>query len=219
MLKDGEKGAVLQNDQETYAIIPHVSLGVLTPDFLRTLADVADKYAVKAMKITSANRIAIVGIKEEDIDSVWSDLNVQPGAAVGACIRSIRVCPGTTFCRFGQQDALALGAELDKKYHGYSLPAKFKIAVSGCINQCAENCIRDLGFIGKKDGWTVTVGGNGGTRPALAQPLVSGVSTEEALNIADKIIQFYKDNAKKSDRMGRLIERVGMDAFKDQILG
>ncbi len=218
-LKDGEKGAVLQRDKKTYAIVPHVPLGVVTPEFLRKVAEVAEKYGVAAMKLTSADRIALVGLKEEDIDKVWEELGVNPGAAVGACVRSIKVCPGTTFCRLGQQDAIGLGAELDKRYHGYQLPAKFKIGVSGCINQCAETCIKDLGFVGKPKGWTVTVGGCGGAKPMLAQVLTENLSDAEALEIADKIVKYYEANAKKGDRLGRLIQRVGFEEFKKAILG
>ena len=69
MLKDGEKGAVLQKGKETYAIAPHVACGVITPENLRKLADVAEKYNAAALKITSAARIAVVGLKEEDIDN------------------------------------------------------------------------------------------------------------------------------------------------------
>lgn len=219
MLKDGEKGAVLQRDKETYAIVPHVPLGVVTPDFLRKIAEIAEKYGIKAMKLTSADRIALVGLKEEDIDKVWEELGVDPGAAVGACVRSVKVCPGTTFCRLGQQDSLNLGAELDKRYHGYKLPAKFKIGVAGCINDCAETCLKDLGFVGKPKGWVVKVGGCGGARPMLARTLVENVSTEEALEIAEKIIKFYEEKAKKADRLGRLIERIGFEEFKKAILG
>jgi len=167
----------------------------------------------------SADRIALVGLKEEDIDKVWEELGVNPGAAVGGCIRSIRVCPGTTFCRLGQQDSLALGAELDKRYHGYALPTKFKIGVSGCINQCAETCIKDLGFVGKPKGWTVLVGGCGGARPMLARKLTDNVSSEEALQLADKIINFYEKNAKKGERLGRFIDRIGFEEFQKAILG
>ncbi len=218
MLKDGEKGAILQRDRKTYAIVPHIPLGVVEPGILRNIADVAEKYGA-AVKITSANRIAVVGLKEEDIDSIWEQLNTAPGSAVGPCVRSVKVCPGTTFCRLGKQDSLSLGKELDKRYHGYNLPAKFKIGVSGCVNQCAENCIKDLAFTGKANGWTVLVGGNGGSRPAFAQALTSGVTAEEALEITERIVQFYKNNAKKMDRMSRLIKRTGIEELKKAVLG
>ena len=213
MLKDGEKGAVIQRDKESYAIVPHTPLGVVTPEILRRLADVAERYGVKALKITSAQRIALVGVREEDIDAIWQELGVAPGAAVGLCVRSVKACPGTTFCRLAKQDSLGLAQELDRRYHGRRLPWKFKMGVSGCINQCAENCIKDLGFIGKADGWAVTVGGNGGSRPRLARLLTHGLSTEEALEMAERVVSYFETNAKKTQRMGRLIEKVGWEEF------
>ncbi|MDD2389653.1 MAG: NAD(P)/FAD-dependent oxidoreductase, partial [Desulfobacterales bacterium] len=109
MLKDGEKGAVIQRDKETYAVAPHVPCGVITPDQLRKLADAAEKYNAAAVKITSAARIALVGIREEDLDNIWKDLEMPPGHAVGLCVRSVKACPGTTFCKRGQQDSLGMG--------------------------------------------------------------------------------------------------------------
>src|SRR5690554_3139162 len=137
MLKIGEKGAIPQNDNETYAIAPHIPCGVVTPDLLRKIADVSEKYQAKAIKITGATRLAIVGLKESDIDAAWEELDMEKGAAVGLCIRSIRACPGTTFCKLGKQDALGMGMKLDQKYHAAALPGKFKMAVSGCKLSCS----------------------------------------------------------------------------------
>ncbi len=217
MLKDGEKGAVIQRDKKTYAIVPHLGMGLVTPRQLRRLAEVSEKYGA-AIKLTSAQRIALVGLREEDIDSVWSELDINPGAAVGLCIRSIKACPGTTFCRLAKGDSLALATELDRRYHGMKLPWKFKIGVSGCPNQCAENCIKDLGFHAKNAGWIATVGGNGGARPLLARQLETGLSDREALDLAERVIQFFKDHAKKTERMGRLINRIGFEEFKGAVL-
>ncbi len=115
---------------------------------MRKLADVAEKYGAKALKITGATRIAIVGLKEEDIDAVWKDLGMSAGAAVGLCVRSIRACPGTTFCKLGKQDALGVGLKLDERYHGFELPGKLKMSVSGCNLSCAESWVRDIGLTG-----------------------------------------------------------------------
>jgi len=214
MLKDGEKGAVLQRDKETYAVVPHTPLGLITPDQLRKIADVAEKYQAKALKLTSVGRLAMVGFKEEDIDAVWSELGIPPGAAVGLCVRSVKACPGTTFCRLGQQDAVALGLELDKRYHGRELPGKFKIGVAGCPNQCAETSVKDLGFFGKAKGWTMLVGGNAASRPRLAEAVAEGLSTDQALALADKVLAFFAENGKKGERIGRTIDRLGVEAFQ-----
>jgi len=219
MLKDGEKGVILQRDKETYAIAPHVACGVITPELLRKLADAAEKYNAGAVKITSAARIALVGIKEKDVDAVWQDLGMNPGHAVGLCVRSVKACPGNQFCRLAKQDSLSIGMKLDEIYHGYDLPSKTKMGVSGCQNQCAETWIKDIGLVGKKNGWTLMVGGCAASRPRLAQVLVEDLDSEEALDKIDKIMEFYKANGKKLERIGRMIDRVGFDAFQSAILG
>ena len=218
MLKLGEKGAIIQRDKETYAIAPHIPCGVVTPEMLRKLADVAEKYKAQAMKITSATRIAIVGLKEEDIDAVWKELNMSPGAAVGLCVRSIRACPGNTFCKMGQQDALGMGMKLDAQYHGLDLPGKFKMAVSGCHINCAESWVRDVGLFGKPKGWTLVIGGNVGMNPRIAQELAVDLSDEQAFEKISQVITYYKENAKKGERLGKMIDRVGFDSVKEALV-
>jgi len=191
MLQDGEKGVIIQRDRQTYAVAPHIPCGVVKPAMLRKLADVAEKYGAAALKLTSAARIAIVGVQEKDVDKIWRELDMSPGFAVGLCVRSIKACPGTTFCKRGQQDSLSLGLELDGKYHGMELPAKLKIGVSGCPNQCAETCIKDIGIVGMPSGWKVLVGGNGGARPRLAQELIKGLGSQDVITLVDKIIKYY----------------------------
>ncbi len=216
-MKDGEKGAILQRDKETFAIAPHVPCGVITPALMRKMADVAEQYNVAALKITSAARIAMVGIKEEDLDGVWDALGMNPGHAVGLCVRSLKVCPGNTFCRLGQQDSLQLGMLLDEKYHGMALPSKTKMGISACPNQCAETCIKDIGLVGKKNGWTLMVGGNGASAPRLADTLATDLTTQEVLALIEKVIAYYKENAKKFERIGKMIDRIGFEAFRAEV--
>ena len=214
MLQDGDKGVIIQRDKQTYAVAPHIPCGVIKPQTLRKLADVAEKYNAQALKITSAARIAIVGVEEQDVESIWSELGMSPGAAVGLCVRSVKACPGTTFCKRGLQDSLTVGLELDSKYHGIELPGKLKIGVSGCPNQCAETCIKDIGLVGALKGWRVLVGGNGGARPRLAQEVARDLSTEQALDMIDKIVEFYKSNGKKRQRLGAMMEKMSLEEFK-----
>ncbi len=217
MLKLGEKGVIPQNDNETYAIAPHIPCGVVTPDLLRKIADVSEKYQAKAIKITGATRVAIVGLKESDIDAVWEELGLEKGAAVGLCVRSIRACPGTTFCKLGKQDALGIGMALDKKYHAAALPGKFKMAVSGCKLSCSESWVRDVGLIGFPEGWTLTIGGNVGMTPRIGKELKTGLDDDQVMAAVEKVIAVYVDQAKPGERLGKMIERVGLDPFKSAI--
>jgi NAD(P)H-nitrite reductase large subunit len=217
MLKLGEKGAIPQNDNETYAIAPHIPCGIVTPDLLRKIADVSERYNAKAIKLTGATRMAIVGLKEEDIDRAWADLGLNKGAAVGMCVRSIRACPGTTFCKLGKQDALGIGMKLDEKYHALELPGKFKMAVSGCKLSCSESWVRDVGLIGFPEGWTLTIGGNVGMLPRIGKELTTGLDDDQAMAAVDKVVQFYINNAKRGERLGKMIERIGLAPFKEAL--
>ena len=215
MLKDGEKGVIRQRGKEnpTYAIAPHIPCGLVTPDQLRALADVAEKYDAQALKITSAARIAVIGIQEDQVDDAWKDLGMDPGHATGLCVRSIKVCPGINFCRLGKQDSLKMGMALDRIYHGMVLPSKMKMGVSGCKIQCAENCIKDISLYGTPDGWTLMIGGNGSARPRLADLLVEDLGFEEACQMVEKVVGYYKQFSKR-ERMGRMVDRIGLDTIK-----
>lgn len=209
MLKDGELGAIVQRDKQTYAIAPHIPCGVVSSDTLRKIADTADKFHAAAIKITSAQRLAIVGLKEEDIENAWQDLGMDKGAAVGLCVRSVKACPGTMFCKRGIKDSLNMGLKLDALYHGLDLPGKMKIGVSGCPNQCAETCIKDIGLVGFSKGWKLLVGGNGGAVPRLSAELASDLDDAQALAMVKQLINFFRANARPHQRMGLMIERMG----------
>lgn len=213
-----EKGAIVQRDKETYAVAPHIPGGVTSPAVLRKIADVAERFNAQALKITSAQRIAIVGLAEENLDAVWEALDQKPGAAIGLCVRSVKICPGTTFCKRGQQDAVGVGMQLDEKYHGLELPWKFKMGVSGCANDCAEACIKDVALIGTPKGWNVMVGGNGGGMPHLSQKLVENIPTdEEAMEIMDKVVEWFR-KLNKRGRIGKFVNEMGLEAFRKEIL-
>lgn len=214
MLKLGEKGVIPQRDGQTYAVAPHIPCGLITPELLRRLADVAERYHAQAVKITGATRVAIIGLKEEDIDRVWEDLRLDKGAAVGLCVRSIRACPGNTYCKIGQQDALGIGMQLDHAYHAKQLPGKFKMAVSGCHLSCAESWVRDIGLIGRKDGWALVIGGNVGAEPRIGQEIADKLDDASVLAAVEMVIAVYTKDAKKGERLGKMIDRLGIEPFK-----
>ena len=128
------EGAILQRDKETYAIVPRIPMGVLTPEILESLAKVARRYNVRIIKITSGQRIALVGLKPEDVESAWKDLAMEVGPAEGLCVHYVQACPGTETCKFGQGDSLGLASKLEKLYVGKKdyIPAKTKFGISGC---------------------------------------------------------------------------------------
>ncbi|MBI5247928.1 MAG: NAD(P)/FAD-dependent oxidoreductase [Desulfomonile tiedjei] len=213
-----EKGAILQRDRETYAIAPHIPGGFLDATVFKKLVHVAKKYNAGALKLTSGQRIAVIGIREDDLDAVWYELKMEIGYAIGLCVRMVKFCPGTTYCRHGKQDAMGLGMKLDRLYHGYPLPAKFKIGVAGCEYGCAAPSVKEIGLKGSTDGWTLTAGGNCGAKPRFGDLISEGLNEQEAQNLVRNIIGFFEGCTwAKKMRLGRVIDKIGLEEFKKAI--
>ncbi|NLT95064.1 MAG: NAD(P)/FAD-dependent oxidoreductase [Clostridia bacterium] len=216
-MTDTARGGILQRDKETYAIVPKVSMGLLTPEYLEGIAKTARKYNIPVIKITSAQRIALVGIKKEDIENVWHDLNMEVGYPVGACLHYVQSCPGTEACRLAQNNSLTMAQKLDELLGNMDLPAKTKVGVSGCPLNCGEGFVRDIGLFGKKTGWTVIIGGNSGLNARVGDVLAENLSEEEALNLVKKFAEFYIANAKNRERLYRFVPRIGIAEIKREL--
>jgi NAD(P)H-nitrite reductase large subunit len=91
------------------------------------------------------------------------------------------------------------------------------MSVSGCVLNCAESWVRDIGLTGYEEGWRLTVGGNVGAQPRIGQELTQGLNDSQALEMVEKILQYYKTSAKKGERLGIMIDRVGLDALKGAV--
>jgi NAD(P)H-nitrite reductase large subunit len=212
-------GAILQRDKETYAIVPRTPVGLITPEVLDALNTVVKKYAIPIVKITSGQRIALVGMPKEQLPDIWKDLGTDIGRATELCVHYVQACPGTSVCQFGVQDSLGLGLEIEEMYKGFELPAKFKFGISGCPFSCAEGLVRDIGLTGSKKGWSVSFGGNAGAQARVADILAKDLTKEEALDLVKKLLTYYKENAKKKERTAKFVKRVGIDAVKAAVLG
>ncbi|KGO34937.1 MAG: NAD(P)/FAD-dependent oxidoreductase [Desulfoprunum sp.] len=216
--EEAPKGAILQRDKETYAIVPRIPCGLLTKEKLRNLATVVEKYDIPIVKLTSGHRIALVGMKADQINAIYADLGMDPGKATELCLHYVQACPGTEVCKFGIQDSLGFGIKLEAMLAGRETPAKLKVGVSGCPFTCAEGLVRDIGVTGRKKGWNVSFGGNSGKQARVGDILAEEIGTEEVITLINRCIDFYAEHGKKKERTSRFIERIGLDAFKEAVL-
>ena len=207
----------IKNGQRRYAITPRIPGGFIQPEQLQKYIDVANEFGA-VLKLTASQRIMITNLKAEDVDKAWEMLGMEPAYTVSNRVRSVKICPGTTFCKRAKQDSVHLGMQIERKYLSLEMPSKMKIGVSGCPNSCTESRMKDVGVIGTVDGWNVYAGGSGGAHPRIGD-LIAEVTTEkEALALVDRIIAYYKENA-QIERMGEFIDRIGLEAFKAAVLG
>jgi len=212
------RGAILQRDKKTYAVVPRTPVGLIKPEHLEAIAKVARKYNIPVIKITSGQRLALVGMHKEEVEPIWQELGMDTGKATELCLHYVQACPGNDVCKYGVRDSLGLGLQLEEFFLGRALPAKVKIGVSGCPFCCAESFVRDIGMFGKKSGWTLIFGGSSARRPRVGDILAENLTREEAVALTGRCLDYYAANGKKRERTWKFVERLGIDAVKKAVL-
>jgi nitrite reductase (NADH) large subunit len=205
----------------TYSVIPRMWGGGTTPKELRAIADVAEKYKVKTVHVTGGQRIALYGLRKEELPAIWHELNqagLVSGHAYGKALRTVKTCVGKEWCRFGTQDSTHLGIELEKMTWGSWTPHKFKMAASGCPRNCAEATIKDFGVVCVDSGYELHVGGNGGIKVRATDFLCTVKTEEEVLEYTAAFMQLYREEAHYLERTAPWIERVGLTYVKEKIV-
>jgi nitrite reductase (NADH) large subunit len=185
---------------------------------LRRIADVVDKYAIPAVKVTGGQRIDLLGVKKADLPGVWRDLDMPSGHAYAKALRTVKTCVGSEWCRFGTQDSTRMGQELERALWRMYAPHKVKLAVSGCPRNCAESGIKDVGVIGVDSGWEIYIAGNGGIKTEVAHFLVKVATHAEVLEHAGAFLQLYREEGWYLERTVHYVARVGLEHVRKAIL-
>ncbi len=205
----------------TYSVVPRMWGGMTTPDELRAIADAADKYNVPTVHVTGGQRIDLLGVKGEDLPSMWADLNAAgmvSGHAYSKGLRTVKTCVGKDHCRFGTQDSTGLGIKLEKHLWGSWSPHKLKLAVSGCPRNCAEATCKDIGVVCVDSGYEISVAGAAGMEVKQTELLCKTDSEEEAIEIISAFTQLYRENGKYLDRVFKWVAKVGLDWCIEQVV-
>ncbi len=202
----------------TFSVVPRMRGGVTTPSELRRIADVADKYKVPMVKVTGSQRLDLLGVRKEDLPKIWEELGMPSGQAYTKGLRMVKTCVGSEFCRFGTQDAIKTGVELETRLENLFSPHKTKLAVVGCPRNCAEATVKDIGLIGQDGSWQVVVGGAAGKGVRKADLLVTVATSEEAIEAAEIFFQYYRENASYLERTYDFLERLGIEKVRRETI-
>ncbi|EGB13592.1 Nitrite reductase (NAD(P)H) [Pseudodesulfovibrio mercurii] len=207
------KGAVRPRKDGTYTVVPRMRLGQMDADLLEAVTRAVRDNGLAGVRLAASQRLMIDNVPASALRSV-----VEAVGLVGDAYRyKVQGCLGSAGCKLGQQDSLGAADRLERMLADFSLPAKLKTGVSGCPMCCAESLVRDVGLFGKKHGWTVTFGGNGGKRVRQGDILAEDVSEAEAFAVIRKALAFYAAQGKVKERTARFVERVGVEAVRDAV--
>ena len=200
----------------TFSVVPRMRGGVTSPDELRRIADVAEKYKVRMVKVTGSQRLDLLGVKKADLPKVWADLGMASGQAYTKGVRMVKTCVGTEFCRFGVQDSTGAGIELERRLENLFTPHKVKMGAVGCPRNCAEATVKDIGMVGQDGSWQVVVGGAAGKSVRKADLLITVETTEQALEACELFFQYYRENANYLERTYDFAERLGIEKIRKE---
>lgn len=203
----------IKDGKRTYAITPDIPGGFITADQLEIIAKVTKKYN-GVLKITSGQRILITNLKEENLPSIWEELNMKPAVLTQNSVKNIEMCPAG-FCKRSKFNTIGTGMKLYNKYHQMEMPCRTKIGVAGCKNACGSVYSKDMGLIADKTGFIVTAGGSAGYNPRLADIIAIDLTEDQALSLIENIFNYYKSNAIAGEKLGDFIIRVGVNTLKN----
>lgn len=206
----------------TYSVVPRIPGGEITPQKLIVIGQVAQKYDLYT-KITGGQRIDLFGAQLHELPLIWGELiaaGFETGHAYGKSTRTVKSCVGSTWCRYGVQDSVAMALRLEDRYKGLRAPHKLKFAVSGCTRECAEAQSKDIGVIATDKGWNLYVCGNGGMRPRHAELFATDLDDKTLIRLIDRVLMFYIRTADKLQRTSVWREGLegGLDYLKQVVI-
>ena len=207
----------------TYSVIPRTPGGEITPQGLKVIGEVAERYRLYT-KITGSQRIGLFGAQKDDLPAIWSRLieaGFETGQAYAKALRMAKTCVGSAWCRYGVGDSLGFGVELENRYKGIRTPHKMKFGVSGCTRECAEAQGKDVGVIATEKGWNLYVCGNGGMKPRHADLLAADLDRDTLIAYLDRFMMFYIRTGDRLQRTSLWLESLegGIDYLRGVIIG
>jgi sulfite reductase (ferredoxin) len=179
--------------------------GLLLAHQLRTIAEVAEKYARGTADLTVRQNVQLHWVTIEDLPAVLDELWRCGLTTLGSCgddARNIVGCPlaGVDACEF--YDASPLLLEANTQFVGnaefYNLPRKFKMCITGCNVWCSYPEINDVALTatrrGQEIGFSLRVAGGLSTDPHLARRLNAFIQPHQALSVLKAIAGIFRDS-------------------------
>jgi len=219
MEKSFKHGVTLHKDG-TYSMGISINYGYMTPDDLITLGNIAKKYNVTTCMATTAKKLSLMDVREEDVNLIWDEIDQAFGERLSYPHGKIVACPGVEYCKFAfeTRNTMAMAKKVEKISLAHHA-GKIKVGISACPRGCSMPKTKDLGIIGMANGWSVVVGGNAGGNAALANLVADKLSDEELLVLLDKIYQYFEENRIGKERTVLTLKRLGFEHFKAAVLG
>lgn len=206
-----------------------IPFGGITGNQLRRVAELADRYATGVGHVTTRQDIQMHFVELKDVPSIMrglAEVGLTTREACANTVRNVTACHLAGVCQGEVFDvtpyAKTVAYHLLRNPLNQSLPRKFKIAFSGCKQDCALTPIHDIGLLAVKRadgviGFRMVVGGGLGSTPRIAQLLREFTPMEELIPSIEAVIKVFdtlgnRKNRNKA-RMKFVIDKLGFEEF------
>jgi sulfite reductase (ferredoxin) len=224
------RGVYSQRGQKTFMVRIKVPAGGLLPEQMVRISELASRYANGIPHVTSRQDVQLHWVKIEDTPKVMeglTEVGLTTKGGGGNTVRNVTACADSGVCSSEAFEvapyAVALTEYFLRHPKGDTLPRKYKIAFSGCSDDCALATVNDVGFIATRDrkgneGFRVYVAGGMGAWSRVATLLEEFVPAKDAARVADAILEvFHKHGNRRNKHKARLrflFEKLGPEEFK-----
>jgi len=183
--------------------------------------------------LTTRQDVQMHWIRIEDVPEIWDALEEVGLTSVQACgdsARNVLCCPVAGVDADEAFDAspvvVALSAYFTGNREYANLPRKFKLSVTGCLDDCAQAEINDVGLLPCRledgtVGFDLLVGGGLSDGPRMASQIDVFVPLEHAVECARAIAQLFGELGNRENRgfsrMRYLVEELGPERFRAEL--
>ena len=184
-----------------YAGLP-ILRGRLTPDEMRDVAGLAERFGTGELRTTTMQNLVIVNVpraRAGELDRAIDRAGFRLDA--GPFRRGTVACTGSEFCKLALTEtkgfARWLVEDLEARLPGFQ--EHVRINVTGCPNSCGQHWIADIGIEGKKikmdgrlvDAYYFCVGGAVGRHQAVARPVGYRVPAAAVPEAVERLLRVY----------------------------
>jgi sulfite reductase (ferredoxin) len=202
--------------------------GLALPHQLDCIAELAERYGDGIVHVTTRQDIQIHSVALADTATIQEqllDVGLSARGGGGNTVRNVTACPRASVCPTAEFDvaphALAAAEYLLQLARSYSLPRKYKIAFSGCAEDCAFASVNDLGFFAQvrdgRLGFAVYAGGGLGAQPAIAVQIEEFIESDAVPLVAESVERVFDRLGDRSNRnrarLRFVVRRLGTEAF------
>src|SRR5579864_4582858 len=221
-----------QRQQGVQMVRTKLPSGMVTAPQLERLADVADEFGGGKGHLTTRQNIQyhfVPLLRVPPLLHLLADVRMTTREACYNTVRNVTACPLSGLLEdevfdvhpYAQKVAFAfLHKELTD-----SLPRKFKIAFSGCQEDCVLCAIHDIGLRAVirdgQRGFRMTIGGGLGPLPTEAHLLDEFVPEERLVSRCEAVIRLFSKHGNRQNknkaRLKFVLRERGVDWVKEQI--